>query len=86
MGTKVRIEVDLDVGGLFALMNSDGISGECRKSAERIAAAAGDGFNVTRAYYPGTRVMYRVYGDSDDANIAEADEKVLSRAVSACRS
>lgn len=86
MGTTVRIEVDLDVGGLFALMNDGGISGECRKAAERIAAAAGDGFHVTREYHPGTRVMYRVYGDSDDANIAEADEKVLSRAVSACRS
>lgn len=86
MGTKVRIEVDLEGSGLVALMNSQGVSAECRSSAERIAAMAGDGFHATREYRPGSRVLYRVYGDSDDARIAEADDKVLSRAVSACRS
>lgn len=86
MATTVRVEVEIDAGGLLQLMNDPGISAECRKSAERIAAVAGDGFHVTREYHPGSRVLYRVYGDSDDALIAEADDKVLSRAVSACRS
>ena len=77
MAGKVRVEVDLEGSGLVALMNSQGVSAECRSS---------DGFHATREYRPGSRVLYRVYGDSDDARIAEADDKVLSRAVSACRS
>lgn len=86
MATKMRIEVDLDGAGLVQLLNSQGVSGACRQQAERIAAAAGDGFHATREYRPGSRVLYRVYGASEEARIAEADEKKLSRAVSACRS
>ena len=84
MPTKVTIELDHD--GIRELLNCDGVTAACRDAAERIAAEAGDGFHVTRAYHPGSRSMFRVYGDSDDARIAEADDKVLSRAVSSCRS
>lgn len=86
MGATMRVEVDIDSDGLRALMNGSGLAGACRKAAERIAAEAGDGFHVTREYHPGTRVLFRVYGDTDEALIAESDEKALSRAVSACRS
>ena len=84
MPAKVTIELDHD--GIRELLNCDGVTDACRRAAERIAAEAGDGFHVTTAYHPGSRALYRVYGDSDEANIAEADDKVLSRAVSACRS
>lgn len=84
MPTKVTIELDHD--GIRELLNCDGVTEACHQAAERIAEAAGDGFHVTRAYHPGSRAVYRVYGDSDEARIAEADDKVLSMAVSACRS
>lgn len=84
MAVKVTIELDHD--GIRELLNCDGVAAECRRAAERIAAEAGPGFHVTPEYHPGSRSMFRVYGDSDDARIAEADDKVLSRAVSACRS
>lgn len=84
MAVSYRIELDHE--GIKALLNSDEIGAVCQEAAERIAQTAGDGFHVTRPYHPGSRTVYRVYGDSDDARIAEADDKVLSSAVSSCRS
>lgn len=84
MAVSYRIELDHE--GIKALLNSDEIGAVCKEAAERIAQTAGDGFHVTRPYHPGSRTVYRVYGDSDDARIAEADDKVLSTAVSSCRS
>lgn len=81
-----KVTIELDHAGIKELLNCDGVAAACEQAAERIAAAAGDGFHVTRPYHPGSRTVYRVYGDSDDANIAEADDKVLSMAVSSCRS
>lgn len=83
----VRVVIELDHDGIRALLNEPGVAAACREQAERIAAAAGDGFHVTREYHPsGARSMFRVYGDSDEARFAEADEKTLSKAVSSCRS
>lgn len=82
----VTYRIELDHEGIRALLNSDEIGAVCQEAAERIAQTAGDGFHVTRPYHPGSRTVYRVYGDSDDARIAEADDKVLSSAVSSCRS
>lgn len=82
----VTYRIELDHEGIKALLNSDEIGAVCQEAAERIAQTAGDGFHVTRPYHPGSRTVYRVYGDSDDARIAEADDKVLSSAVSSCRS
>ena len=84
MPAKVTIELDHD--GIRELLNCDGVTAACQQAAERIAATAGDGFPATHAYHPGSRAVFRVYGDSDEARYAEADEKVLSRAVSSCRS
>ena len=83
----VTYRIELDHEGIKALLNSDEIGAVCQEAAERIAQTAGDGFHVTRPYHPaGSRTVYRVYGDSDDARFAEADKKVLSMAVSSCRS
>lgn len=82
----VTYRIELDHEGIKALLNSDEIGAVCAEAAERIAQTAGDGFHVTRPYHPGSRTLYRVYGISDDAKIAEADDKVLSAAVSSCRS
>lgn len=83
---RMSVQVNLVSEGIKEMLKSDGIDSEVSRAADRIAAEAGDGFHKTRAYMTGSRVLYRVYGDSSDALIAEADDKVLSRAVSACRS
>lgn len=82
MATKVRIE--LNSAGIRELLMSQPIAEECRKAAEAIAARAGDGFEVLplkQMGFGGGRVGYAVHADSYDAKVAEAEEKVLSKAV-----
>lgn len=87
MATKVRIELDHD--GIRELLMSAAIGGECEKAAERIAATAGDGFEVLPARqmgFGGGRVGYAVHAESYEAKVAESEDKVLTKAVSSCRS
>lgn len=86
MATKVRIE--LNSSGIRDLLLSQFVSDECEKAAQKIAAAAGDGFEVLPARqmgFGGGRVGHAVHAESYDAKVAEAEDKVLSKAVSACR-
>ena len=82
MATKIRIELNHD--GIKELLLSDAIGGEVRKAAEAIAERAGDGFEVVGPQglgYGGGRVGYGVVADTYEAKLAEAENKVLSRAV-----
>ena len=81
MATKVRIELNHD--GIRELLCSAPIGNECMKAAEAIAARAGDGFVVlplmelTRA----GRIGAAVAAESYEAKRAEAEDKVLTKAV-----
>lgn len=82
MGTKVRIELVHD--GIRQLLMSQPIANECEKAAEKIAARAGDGFEVLplrQLNFGGGRVGHAVYTATYDAKVAEAEDKVLSKAV-----
>lgn len=82
MATKVRIELNHD--GIRQLLMSAPIAAECEKAADDIAARAGDGFEVLPARemgFGGGRVGYAVYTATYDAKVAEAEEKILSKAV-----
>ena len=82
MATKVRIE--LVSAGIKQLLCSAGIAGECEKAAQGIAARAGDGFEVLplrQMNYGGGRVGYAVHTATEEARIAEAEDKALSKAV-----
>lgn len=82
MATKVRIELDSD--GIRQLLSSQAIGAECEKAAEIIAARAGDGFVVLPLRslgFGGGRVGSAVKTDTYEACIAEAQDKVLSKAV-----
>ena len=82
MATKVRIE--LLSGGIRDLLCSQPIAAECEKAAEGIASRAGDGFEVKPLRmmgFGGGRVGYAVHAESYDAKLAEAEDKVLSKAV-----
>lgn len=87
MSAKVRIE--LNSPGIKALLCSAEIGAECRKAAERIASAAGDGFEVTDqriAGFGGGRVSYGVEAATYEARLAQAESGALSQAVTKCRS
>lgn len=82
MATKVRIELISD--GIRELLCSQPIAAECEKAAEGIAARAGDGFEVLplrQMGFGGGRIGYAVKTDTYEACIAEAEDKVLSKAV-----
>ena len=55
-----KVTIELDHAGIKELLNCDGVAAACEQAAERIAAAAGDGFHVTRPYHPGSRTVYRL--------------------------
>lgn len=83
-----KVKVELLSDGIADLLNCDGVAGECRKAASKIAGAAGSGFEVTpswRAGFGGGRVAYSVKTGTRKARIAEAKEKALSKAVFSCR-
>jgi hypothetical protein len=82
MATKVTIELNHD--GIRELLKSQPIAAECEKAAEAIAARAGEGFVVLplrQMGFGGGRVGYAVKTDTYEACVAEAEDKVLSKAV-----
>lgn len=82
MSTEIRIELDHE--GIKQLLMSAEIGAECEKAAQKIAAKAGDGFEVLpmkQMGFGGGRVGYAVYTATYDAKVAEAEEKTLSKAV-----
>ena len=82
MASKIRIELNSD--GIRELLMSQPIADECRKAAEKIAERAGDGFEVSDKKYRnfgGGRFGYVVYTATQEAKVAEAEDKVLSKAV-----
>ena len=71
------------------LSNDAGVQSVLVANAHRIVAAAGDGFRVTQSRqmgFGGGRVGVGVYAAAESARRREATDKVLTRAVSACRS
>lgn len=82
MATKIRIELDHD--GIRELLMSQPIADECKKAAENIASRAGEGFEVLppkELGFGGGRVGYAVATGTHEARLAEAEDKVLSKAV-----
>ena len=83
---SVRIQLLSD--GIEQLLNSAPVAAVCGQEAARIAAAAGEGFEVSemwRANFGGGRVAYSVRAETHEAKLAEAEDKALTRAVFACR-
>ena len=86
MAKKVRIELDHE--GFQALLNSAPVKAVIKSGADRIAKAAGDGFEVaetTLNFNGSPRPGMVVYSDTLEARKAEAEDKALSTAVNAGR-
>ena len=82
--TQVRVEVLSD--GIEALFNNAAIVAEVDAAAARIQQAAGPLFEVKAAQAVGDRPMALVVPIDTEGREAEARDKTLSKAVSACRS
>ena len=84
--TRTQIRVELLSDGISALMKTAGVTSEVDAAASRIQSAAGSDFEVLPAQVVGDRVMALVVPSGIEGREAEARDKVLSKAVSACRS
>lgn len=83
---SVRIELLSD--GIRQLLSSAEVSDACGKAAQKLASAAGDGFEVSSAWHAGFgggRVAYTVSAATYEAKLAEAQDKALTKAVFSCR-
>ena len=78
----------LNIPGFVALRNSPEVQADIKARAERIAAAAGDGFVVspvtTNMSRSGRARVAVITGDAD-AMLAEANDQALTRAIDAGR-
>lgn len=80
--------IQLCSDGIAQLLHDPGVTGACEDAARRIAETAGAGFAVTEARklrFGGGRVGVGVEAETEEAKVAEAEDKVLSKAVSRCR-
>lgn len=83
MADKTRLVLNLK--GINAIMTSAGVQAELDRRAERIAAAAGDGFEVSHAKpHPWVARVY-VRAATPEAMREEATNKSLTRAIDAGR-
>lgn len=78
------VDVKLNLRGLNAIMTSPAVSAVVEERARRIAAAAGDGFEVVIRPHKYTARAY-VQTATWAARRREAKEKVLNRALDAGR-
>ena len=81
MATKIRIEFISE--GFREVLMSDGCSSFVNDIGSQVAQRAGDGFIYRPSYlgYGGGRMGGYVVADTYEAMVAEATDKVLSRAA-----
>lgn len=82
----VQVRVEVLSEGLAALMQEAGMVSATDAAAERIASIAGFEFEAKPAQTVGDRPMALVVPVGIEGMEEEARDKVLSKAVSACRS
>ena len=83
---KTQVRVEVLSAGIAALMQSAGITGEVDAAAQRIASAAGEHFEALPAQVVGDRSMALVVASDYEGLEEEARDKVLTKAVTSCRS
>lgn len=84
MGTVKSVRVKLNRPGIIALLQSSEVAADLHERGERIAAAAGEGFEVRDDRNRDRSVTF-VTTASREAREAEATDRALSRAIDAGR-
>lgn len=81
--SKSKVRIELDHAGIEELLRSAEIAGACKDAAYAIAGRAGDGFEVVgpQDLSLAKRAGYGVVAVTYEARLAEAEDKVLSKAV-----
>lgn len=79
-----RSKIELDSAGVRALLQSPEVLADMQRRAENIAAAAGDGVEAT-SWIGFDRAHGRAATVTHEADLAEAQDRVLTRAIEAGR-
>ena len=79
-----RVRIELDHKGISKLLNSEPVRADLQRRAERIAAAAGPGFEV-ESWKGFDRAHATVRSATPAARRAEAEHRALTRALDAGR-
>jgi len=80
----VSVKVKLNRRGVAELLRSTAVGQDLSERGRRIAAAAGDGFTVTRQVTK-SRQRVSIITDTTESRIAEATDRVLTRSLDAGR-
>jgi hypothetical protein len=78
------VKVELHNKGFRELLHDPKLMARMKQSAEAIADAAGDGFEVEEDS-DATRARFRVWSATQAARLAEANNAALTRAIDAGR-
>lgn len=78
------MRIELNRAGVAALLKSPEVAADLEQRAERIARAAGDGMEANGAI-GATRARAEVVTATTEARLAEARDRVLTRAIDAGR-
>ena len=75
------MRIVLNRKGMRELLRSDGVAEDLERRGQAIAAAAGDGVEAESAYLGKNRARVTVRTATTEARIAEAKDRVLTRAI-----
>lgn len=84
MAKRKKTKIKFNYAGFNEVRRSPEVAADLRARAERIASAAGEGFEVKATMNAG-RAGAIVYADTMEAMVAEAEDKALSSAIDAGR-
>ena len=84
MGTVKSVRVALNRKGIVELLQSQAVADDLAARGDRIAAAAGEGFEV-KATTNRDRAVVFVSTETFEARQAEAETRALTRAIDAGR-
>lgn len=79
------VRIELHFKGFTELLNSPEVIADMQRRLEAIAAAAGEGFEVSPARAGGRRARGAVYAATEQAKLAEATGAALTRSIDAGR-
>ncbi|MGO2080280.1 hypothetical protein [Glutamicibacter arilaitensis] len=84
MAKRKKTRIRFNYAGFNAVRRSEGVRADLEARAQRIAAAAGPGFETKSTLNPG-RAGVLIFADTHEAMVAEAEDKALTRAIDAGR-
>jgi hypothetical protein len=75
-----NVKIKLDSAGVRELLKSQGIAGKCQEIAQRVASAAGDGYEASLRKYP-ERTGAAIHPDGAKAYYDNLRNNTLAKAI-----